>query len=111
MEAAQLLLGRGAPIDQPDGHRGNTALMGVAFKGYLPIAEMLLVSGANPHSVNRAGQSALMFASLSSRADIVDRLIALGANPEMQDAAGNSALSIALSQGNVGMATRLGHEP
>lgn len=85
----------GAPFDQPDGARGNTALMGEAFKGYDAIADLLLDAGANPHSVNRAGQTALMMASLFDHYAIVDRLSALGADPRATDVAGNSAISVA----------------
>jgi ankyrin repeat protein len=105
--ATVLLLELGAPVDQRDGTRGNTALMGAAFKGLSAIAEHLLVAGAEPDAVNGAGQTALMFAALFSRASIVDRLIACGADPHRIDAAGNSAVSVAAAQGNDLMAARL----
>lgn len=110
-EATVSLLELGAPIDQPDEVRGNTALMGVAFKGYGAIAEMLLAAGANPHSVNHAGQSALMMASLFSHYTIVDALLALGADPHAQDVAGNSAISVAHDQGNALMVAHLTDRP
>jgi ankyrin repeat protein len=105
--AAVLLLEHGALVDQPDGNRGNTALMGVAFKGYLPIAERLLEAGADAEATNRAGQTALMMAALFGHGDIADRLIERGADPRRQDAAGNSALSNAQAQNNEEMVAKL----
>jgi ankyrin repeat protein len=105
--ATALLLELGAAIDQPDGVRGNTALMGAAFKGLPRIAECLLNAGAKPDAVNKAGQTALMFAALFSRGAIVDQLIASGADPHRPDAAGNSAVSVATAQCNELMVARL----
>lgn len=106
-EATALLLRHGAPVDQGDELRGNTALMGVAFKGYGAIATILLGAGANPRAVNRSGQTALMLASLFGHYVIVDMLLAHGADPYALDAAGNSALSVARDQGNQMMADHL----
>lgn len=97
---AALLIDHGAAIDQGDTGRGNTALMGVAFKGYAGLTRHLLAAGANPHATNKAGQTALMMAALFGHGEIVDALLACGADPHQQDAAGNSALSVATSQGN-----------
>lgn len=106
-DAAALLLALGAPVDQPDGTRGNTALMGAAFKGLHGISHCLLEAGAEPDVVNHAGQTALMFAALFGRAALVDQLIARGWNPHLIDAAGNSAVSVARSQANDLMVARL----
>lgn len=104
---AALLLAHGAAINQGDTGRGNTALMGVAFKGYAGLARQLLAAGADPHATNMAGQTALMMAALFNHGEIVDALLACGADPHQQDAAGNSALSVATSQGNEAMRARL----
>ena len=106
-ETAALLLDRGAAIDQGDTGRGNTALMGVAFKGYAGLARQLLAAGADPHAINKAGQTALMMAALFGHGEIVDALVACGAYPHQRDAAGNSALSAATSQGNDTMRAKL----
>ena len=105
--ATEILLKEGAEIDAPDGARGNTALMGVAFKGYGAFIDRFLIAGANPNAVNGAGQTALMMAALVGQTGIVDRLIAAGADPLMADVAGNSAWSVARAQGNEAMAARL----
>jgi uncharacterized protein len=109
-DAMSVLLALGADVDQPDAARGNTALMGVAFKGYLPIARQLLDAGADPNALNHAGQTALMMAALFGHGEIADRLIEAGADPDLRDAAGNSAVSVALAQRNAQMVQRLsGH--
>jgi ankyrin repeat protein len=100
---AQLLLDRGANIDAGDGARGNTALHGVAFKGFAEIADMLIAAGADVDRRNNSGQTALMLATLFGRAELFARLVEAGADPDAIDGAGNSAMSIARSQDNAEM--------
>jgi ankyrin repeat protein len=107
LAATNLLLAHGAVVDAPDAGRGNTALMGVAFKGYDAIAARLLAAGAAPDRTNNAGQTALMMAALFGHIAIVDRLLAAGADPLAVDADGNSAWSVARGQGNEVMVARL----
>jgi ankyrin repeat protein len=103
----KLLLSEGADPDAADSDRGNSALMGVAFKGYVPIAKMLIEAGANVNLRNAAGQTALMMASLFGQSTIVDMLLAAGADTQTVDAAGNHAASLADAQGNQSLAGRL----
>jgi ankyrin repeat protein len=105
--ATAALLEHGAPVDQHDRARANTALMGVAFKGYAKIVGLLLDAGSNPHATNAAGQTALMMASLFGHSAIVDLLIDRGSDPHARDAAGNSAISMAQTQNNELMVARL----
>ncbi len=102
-----LLLLHGAAVDGAGDERGNTALMGVCFKGYQPIARLLLDAGAEVDRRNGVGQTALMMAALFGKTDIVDLLIAAGADVGAVDAAGNSAASVAQAQGNAAMVERL----
>lgn len=102
-----LLLQEGAMVDAPDGKRGNTALMGVAFKGYDRIARMLIESGASVDRRNAAGQTALMNAAMFGHTAIVDLLLAHGADPHARDDAGNSPIGVARAQGNAAMAERI----
>lgn len=83
MEA--LIAAKGDPC-LPDGTQGNTALMGVAFKGNDAIAARLLKAGCNVNARNAAGQTALMMAALFGRQAQVKMLMAAGANPLLKDA-------------------------
>jgi ankyrin repeat protein len=102
-ETARLLLEQGAQTDAGDGARGNTALHGVAFKGYTPIARLLIDANADVNRPNKAGQTALMLAALFGRVEIFGMLVAAGADPDAVDVAGNSAMSVAQTQGNAEM--------
>lgn len=102
-----LLLSRGAKPDGKENSSGNTALMGVAFKGYEAMAEHLIASGADVDRRNSVGQTAVMMAALFGHISIVDLLINAGADPTATDAAGNNASSLARSQGNMDMAAHL----
>ena len=99
----RLLLDHGAAVDAPDAARGNTALHGVAFKGFDAIARTLIAADADVDARNFAGQTALMMATLFGHSAIFDMLIAAGADPDAVDAAGNSAASVAAAQGNAGL--------
>ncbi len=102
-----LLLDLGAAPDGQADRAGNTALMGVAFKGYLPIAQLLIARGADVNARNGAGQTALMTAALFGHAAIIELLRGHGADPALTDAMGNTARSIAAAQGNVVVAALL----
>ncbi len=102
-----LLLAHGADPGGVDEARGNTALMGVAFKGYADIARSLLDAGAGANQRNRAGQTALMNAVMFGHAAIVEMLLAAGADTRAIDLAGNSAASIAAAQSNSTMSDRI----
>jgi uncharacterized protein len=101
-----LLLSLGARVDGGDRERGNTALMGVAFKGYTAIARLLIDGGADVNARNFAGQTALMTAALFNRAEIIELLLEVGADPTLIDASGNNVISLARSQGNQPLADR-----
>lgn len=105
--ATAVLLAHGADTAAGDGARGNTALMGVAFKGYANIARLLLDAGADVNQRNLAGQTALMNAVMFGHGAIVEMLLAAGAETAVIDVAGNSPASIAAGQANTAMADLL----
>lgn len=105
--ATALLLSLGALPDGTSDFSGNSALMGVAFKGHDEIARLLLAAGANVNRTNGAGQTPLMMAALFDRRAIVDLLLAAGAETGARDAEGNSAASVADAQGNAALAAYL----
>jgi len=82
--------------------KGNTALMGVAFKGELAIAERL-VGRCDVNTGNHEGQTAVMMAALFGHADIIRLLAKHGADLRAKDASGNTADGLARQQGNAEM--------
>ncbi|WP_337192588.1 ankyrin repeat domain-containing protein [Novosphingobium silvae] len=106
MEAATATLLRLGADPDTLGDNGS-ALMGVAFKGHVAIADVLLRSGADPNLRNAAGQTSLMMAALFGRAAVVTLLLEAGASPDLQDITGTDAAALARSQGNEALATML----
>src|ERR1700751_2447490 len=90
--AVDLLLAKHADPCAAD-LKGDTALMGVAFKGELAIAQKL-VGLCNVNTRNREGQTAAMMAALFGHADIVRLLAAHDADLRLKDRSGNSAESL-----------------
>jgi uncharacterized protein len=99
--AVDLLLRNGADPCAAD-LKGNTALMGVAFKDELDIAERL-VAHCDVNMRNHEGQTAVMMAALFGHADIVRLLAKHGADLSLTDTSGNSAGGLARQQGNTAM--------
>lgn len=58
-EITDLLLNYGAKIDAVDASE-NTALMGVCFKGFAPIAKNIIERGSNVNQRNAMGASCLI---------------------------------------------------
>lgn len=107
LATVEALINKGADACRPDRDQGNTAQMGVAFKGEDGIAARLLKAGCDVNARNKAGQTALMMASLFNRQAQVNILLAAGADRSIQDAAGRSASSVAADQGNSAMAGKV----
>ncbi|MET0365253.1 MAG: ankyrin repeat domain-containing protein [Sphingobium sp.] len=107
-EAVEALLKAGADPCKPDANQGNTAQMGVAFKGNDALAARLLREKCNVNARNKAGQTALMMASLFGRTAQVDMLMKAGADPKIVDGSGRSAMSVAQVQGNGSVVEALG---
>lgn len=99
LDAACFLLDHGANPNHQDAS-GNTALMGVSFKGYPEIARLLIERGADLNRQNSSGGTALMFATMFSRHDLLQLLLDAGADKDVQDARGFTALHLARQQGN-----------
>lgn len=106
LSTTALLLAQGARVDGVHDAPGNTALMGVCFKGYAEIARLLIDAGADVNRRNGVGQTALMMAALFNQTAIIDLLLEKGADASVTDAAGNSVRSLAESQGNADLARR-----
>ena len=104
LDTVNALLDRKADACKPDANQGNTAQMGVAFKGYDEIAARLLKAGCDVDARNHQGQTALMMAAMFNRRAQVDMLLAAGAQANIADAAGHTAVSVAHDQGNEAIA-------
>jgi ankyrin repeat protein len=107
MAAVDALLAAGADACKPDTAQGNTAQMGVAFKGDDAIAARLLKEKCDVNARNKAGQTALMMAALFGRTAQIDMLMKAGADRTLADASGRTAASVAGSQGNTTLAETL----
>ena len=70
---------------------GNTALMGVCFKGYPEIAELLIKRGANIDLQNSNNATALIYATTFNQEAIVKLLLAHNADKSLKDARGHTA--------------------
>lgn len=105
--AVEALLAGSADPCKPDAKQGNTAQMGVAFKGDDAIATRLLKTSCDVNARNKAGQTALMMAALFGRTAQIDMLLAAGADRAIADATGSTAASVAAAQGNDRLAAAL----
>ena len=66
--------------------------MGVCFKGFVELAELLIKQGADVNITNVMGTSALIFAAMFNRKDMVELLLENKADKTIQDAKGLTAL-------------------
>ncbi|NLY04277.1 MAG: ankyrin repeat domain-containing protein, partial [Campylobacter sp.] len=63
-----------ADVDEPN-DRGQTPLAGVAFKGNLEMAKLLVENGADVDADNGLGATAYTFALMFGRKDIAEYLL------------------------------------
>ncbi len=105
-QTVEFLMARGADPCATD-LKGNTALMGVAFKGETEIAG-LLAGHCDVNTTNKVGQTAVMMASLFGQEDVVRLLVQHGARLDIADAGGQTAADLARAQGNPAMVALIG---
>ena len=101
-ETAKYLLEAGADVNAPDAG-GNTALMGVCFKGYPNIATLLLDHGADVNQQSVNGATALIYTAMFGQAEIAKLLLEHGADRTIRDARGHTAADHVRMQGTPGM--------
>jgi ankyrin repeat protein len=97
--AVKVLLASGANPDFRD-KMGNTALIGICFKGYAAIGEALLQQGADVNLANYNDATPLIFASTFGNTEIVQLLLKYKAAVDKKDNSGKTALEHAILQGN-----------
>jgi ankyrin repeat protein len=107
LDTVEALLANKADACLADRDQGNTAQMGVAFRGNDAIAARLLKAGCDVNTRNHAGQTALMMAALFGRTRQIEMLKTAGADAAITDAAGRSASTVAAGQGNAALAKAL----
>lgn len=97
-EAVLSFLERNVELDyiSPEG----TALMAVAVKGNVELAELLLTNGANPDLTNDEGITALMYAVQFENKKLVELLLYHNANKKLLDKNGISAFEYAIKTKN-----------
>jgi len=105
LPTTKVLVEAGAPLEATDA-AGNTALMGVCFKGFTEVAAYLGDQGANVNARGDHG-SALHFATMFNKADIVDMLLSRGADASAKDGRGMTAADHARQRGLTELAERL----
>ncbi|WP_460219153.1 ankyrin repeat domain-containing protein [Psychroserpens sp. MEBiC05023] len=97
-QATIILLEHGVDVDARDG-TGNSALIGVCFKGNVPFVERLLNYGADINAKNNLGTTALIFATMYNKEGVIKYLIERGADKTITDNEGKTAYQHAEDKG------------
>ena len=105
-DIVSMLIEAGCDVNQLDAAR-NTALMGVAFKGYVQIAEELIAAKSDIDHQNVQGATALIYAAMFGHKDIAALLIDAGADCKIVDHNQKSAIDHAKEKNFLEMATLL----
>lgn len=106
-EITRLLLEKGAEVDARDAN-GNTALMGIAFKGFTDLAQLLIDEyKAEVNLRNNSGATALSFAAMFGQADMVRLLLEKGADANLTDQNGHTPAKYAAMKGFTDLAALL----
>ena len=99
VDVVDFLLKNGAKTEGQDA-AGNTALMGVCFKGYKELAQKLVEAGAYVNERNSNGATALTFAATFGHLEIAELLLQKGADTNVPDSRGKTPLDHARMQEN-----------
>jgi hypothetical protein len=88
---AEILLERGASIDQQSEDRGYTPLMDAAQAGSADLVGLFLSKGANPDLMSKDGQTALVVAVGRNDVEVASLLVSGGADADLPDKLGLTA--------------------
>lgn len=80
--------------------RGDTPLHRAAQSNHSELVELLLRSGADPHSKNYLGETPLHSAALRGFVETAKVLLSFGSNPSLLDHRRRSVLDLAFASGN-----------
>jgi ankyrin repeat protein len=100
---ASYLLEASADVNAKDS-AGNSALIGVGFKGFTDIANLLIELGADVNATNSNNATALIYAAMFNQKEIAKLLLENGADKSINDSSGNSAFDHATGKGFIAMA-------
>jgi ankyrin repeat protein len=111
VQAAKLLLDRGATVDAADGE-GVTPLVLAAYRGHTDVVKLLLERGAFVNAQEkRNGLSSLSHAVGRGDRELVAVLLAHGADPALKSADGRTALDRAEANGATDIVALLKRAP
>lgn len=103
----KLLLDHGAQVDAQDAN-GNTALMGIAFKGFTDLANLFIDEyNADLNVRNNSGATALSFAAMFGQEEMARLLLAKGADASIADQNGYTPAKYAAMKGFPALAALL----
>jgi ankyrin repeat protein len=108
VDAARLLLARGAPCDEPGrGWMTGTPLHAAAAGSHAAIVTMLLAAGADPNTRQRHGFTPLHSAAANGDLPSVEALLAAGADLGATNDEGQTPLALAEAAGDLVVADAL----
>ena len=99
LEAAALLLDRGASPDKPNSS-GHTPLMTAAELGHAEVVDLLAERGADLTATNRWGATAFHHACFDNKPSCVEALVRAGCDTAAKDKDGRTGKQLAGEQGN-----------
>ena len=105
--AAEVLIGKGADVNQRGGSIGITALHAAISTRKAVSVNWLLAHGADPNLAAADGSTPLILAAQVGRYAVVERLLKAGVNLNGQRNDGATALKIAEQNSNIAIANQL----
>ena len=106
LEAAALLLDRGAGPDKPSS-LGNTPLMAAASKGHVSMVGLLLDRGADLHATTPNGSTAFHFACFNNQPSCMEVLVRAGCVMTAKTKVGRTGKQMAEEKGHADVLGRL----
>ncbi len=92
----EILIGRGAEVDQQSEDRGYSPLMDAAHAGSADLVRLFLEKGAKADLTGKDGQTALVVSVGRNDVEIARLLVSSGADPDLADKLGLSARKYAV---------------